>query len=166
MPRKNKDYSTGKIYAIRNSVNDIIYIGSTTQALSRRMACHRGKANAQTERKLYQNMRDIGIDKFYIELLELCPCKSQEQLNKREGELIRAHNSIVNGYNSLIAGRTQSEYRQANKEKIAEEKREYRQANKGKIAEYNLAYRQANKEKIAEQNRAYYKAKIEKMKDT
>ena len=35
------DYSNGKIYKIWSVLGDDIYIGSTTEALSRRMAFHR-----------------------------------------------------------------------------------------------------------------------------
>ena len=54
-------------------------------------------------------------------------------------------------------------YRQANKEKIAEQNKAYRQANKEKIAEQDKAYKQANKEKIAERRKAYRKANKEKI---
>ena len=39
-----KDYKNGKIYCIRNNINDDIYVGSTTQPLSKRMAWHRDAA--------------------------------------------------------------------------------------------------------------------------
>ena len=35
------DYKNGKIYQILNNVNDDIYVGSTCQALSKRMYQHR-----------------------------------------------------------------------------------------------------------------------------
>ena len=41
MSRQSKDYSQGKIYCIRNTISDEIYIGSTCQSLSQRMAQHR-----------------------------------------------------------------------------------------------------------------------------
>ena len=48
--RKPKDFSNGKIYCIRNTIDDNIYVGCTCQSLSKRMAYHRGdakKANKQ-----------------------------------------------------------------------------------------------------------------------
>ena len=50
MIRRPKDYSNGKIYCIRNNIDKQIYIGSTCQSLSKRMAYHRQdakKANRQ-----------------------------------------------------------------------------------------------------------------------
>jgi group I intron endonuclease len=158
MARKAKDYSNGKVYVIRNTVNDKVYVGSTTQPLCKRMVEHRIDSKTKTG-KIYQKMREIGIEKFYIELLELCPCQTQEQLNQREGELIRQHNSMVDGYNSEIAGRVKNEYYQDNKDKIAE----YQQANKDKIAEYQCEYKQANKDKIAEYQCEYRKDNKDKI---
>jgi hypothetical protein len=51
-------------------------------------------------------------------------------------------------------------YREANKDKIAEQKKAYYEANKDKIK----AYREANKDKIAEQKKAYYEANKDKFK--
>ena len=39
--KNTKDYSKGQIYCIRNSDTNDIYIGSTCQSLSQRMAQHR-----------------------------------------------------------------------------------------------------------------------------
>jgi hypothetical protein len=66
-------------------------------------------------------------------------------------------------------------YREANKDKIAEQKKAYyeankeyfkayREANKDKIAEQKKTYYEANKDKIAEQNKAYYEANKEYFK--
>ena len=39
------DYSNGKIYKIVTDVDNEIYVGSTTQPLSKRMQWHRGNSN-------------------------------------------------------------------------------------------------------------------------
>ena len=56
-----------------------------------------------------------------------------------------------------------AEYRQENKEKIAEAQRQYKQDNKEKIAERMSQYYQENKEKIAEGNRQYRQENKEKI---
>ena len=75
--RNNKDYTKGKIYIIRNSENDLTYIGSTCQTLAQRMAQHRRdmKYPKRQQYKLYQAMNELGVDAFYIELLEDYPCQ-------------------------------------------------------------------------------------------
>jgi group I intron endonuclease len=160
MVRKANDYSNGKVYFIRNTVNDKVYIGSSTQPLCKRMVQHRSNAKTQNT-TIYQNMREIGIKKFYIELLELCPCETKEQLNKREGELIREHNTVVDGYNSTIPGRTYNEWREEKKDELAEYNREYQQTNKDKLTEYIKQYYQMNKRTLVQKQREYYQANKE-----
>ena len=104
-----KDFSNAKIYCIRNSVNDEIYVGSTCQSLSKRMAYHRGSVNtdAKKDRKLSSMMHKLGIENFYIEKIQDCPeCKNVEDLNKIEGEYIRQMGTL----NMQIQGRTKQEY--------------------------------------------------------
>jgi hypothetical protein len=86
------DYSKGKIYKIWSAQTDKVYIGSTTQALSKRMSGHRAS---------YRKKRSNGIpyttscqildhDDAKIELIENCPCDSREHLLVREGYYIRS----------------------------------------------------------------------------
>ena len=51
---------------------------------------------------------------LYIEPLEHFPCQTKEELNKREGELIRIHKN--NCVNRRIECRTSREYCEDNKE--------------------------------------------------
>ena len=51
-------------------------------------------------------MNELGVDNFYIELYENYSCNSKEELNRSEGERIRA----IGNLNHLIAGRTKEEY--------------------------------------------------------
>jgi len=87
-------YIDGKIYSIRNK-NDstLVYIGSTCQDLHNRFYGH--KINANNEKfkgynmLLYQKMWETDVNEWYIELYEEYPCESKEQLNKKEGLVIR-----------------------------------------------------------------------------
>jgi group I intron endonuclease len=151
------DYQNGKIYVIRNHINALVYVGSTTQALSKRMAYHRSDYKRKTTSKFYQACNEIGIDEFHIELLEDCPCESREQLLRREGYYIREYDSYNNGYNGRIEGQTKKEYRQANKEA----RKEYIEANKEAIAERMKEYRQDNKETLAIQQKIYFETNKE-----
>ena len=85
-----KDYSTGKIYAIRSAQTDEIYIGSTIQPLCVRMAGHRLKYKYHLDGKKTGTMsyKIMQFGDAYIELIECYPCSCKEELNKREGELI------------------------------------------------------------------------------
>ena len=101
------DYKNGKIYRILNTIDDDCYVGSTCQPLSKRMAKHRESmhSNVKKDRKLYAKMHELGVDNFYIELIEDCPSENKEHLRKKEGEYIRQLGTL----NHLVAGRTKLE---------------------------------------------------------
>jgi hypothetical protein len=81
------DYSLSKIYAIKSHLRpDLIYVGSTVQPLSRRMAGHR--STNSTSKQI------INLGDAYIELLEAFPCNNIEQLLSRENHYIRSMNCI------------------------------------------------------------------------
>lgn len=69
------DFSKAPIYSIRNSDTEDIYIGSTCQILSQRMAQHRfDKRRARNRNiKLYVLMNEIDEGTFYIEQVEEYP---------------------------------------------------------------------------------------------
>jgi predicted GIY-YIG superfamily endonuclease len=83
------DYKNGKIYVIRSSKTDRIYIGSTTQQLFKRFYEHKTKSHSKQLKELMEQ-----YDDFYIELMELCPCNTRSELLKRENELIRENKEL------------------------------------------------------------------------
>ena len=64
-------------------------------------------------------MLKYGIENFYIELLEECPCENSNQLEKREGELMR---ELKASLNQKVAGRTMEEYKVECADKIKKAK--------------------------------------------
>ena len=84
--RKPRNYQNGKIYCIRDHIDGQIYVGSTCQSLSKRMAYHRQdakKANRQNT-LIYPLMLNYGLEQFYIELVEEYPCENSNQLEKEK----------------------------------------------------------------------------------
>lgn len=148
------DYANGKIYAIRAPGTDDVYIGSTTKTLSARMANHRahckrwqsGKGNMTTSFKILER------GGAYIELIELYACTSKEELNRREGEVMRANTTAVN---KQVAGRTRAETVAAYDASHKEQKAAYYTAHK----EQKAAYDAANKERRRELQRIRYAAR-------
>ena len=62
-----------KIYQIRNTITDDVIVGATTSDLAVAMRQHRYEANKdkrQGSMRLYQLMRTLGPDKFFIELID------------------------------------------------------------------------------------------------
>jgi hypothetical protein len=141
------DYKNGKIYTIRSYQTDDIYIGSTTQTLTKRLSTHKSDFK-RWKKGTYHYVTSYELIKYsdvYIELLELCPCDTKIELHRREGELIRSMDCI----NKNVNGRTDKE----RKEYIKEYKKEYYQENKEKIKIQKKEYYQENKDKINEQKK-------------
>jgi hypothetical protein len=155
MTKSPIDYKNGKIYIIRNHINDKVYIGSTTQTLSKRFSWHKSSINKSRSKNypLYIEMKHIGVEKFYIELLEEYPCSNIEQLHKREGHLIRQYDSFNNGYNGRIEGRSSKEWYEENKQSISKKYKEWRSKNINQRLLYEDNYKKENKERI----KAYFK---------
>ena len=144
--QKQKDFTNGKVYCIRNYIDKEIYVGSTCQPLKKRTWHHKSDATRNTEqtKKLYIKMNLIGYEQFYIELLEERPCQNLMQLRKREGELMRELNASLN---SVLAGRTQEEYRQEHKECLKQTIKEWKIRNKEHRQQNEKDYRDKHKEK-------------------
>ena len=85
----------GRIYIIRNKINNKIYIGKTIQTIKDRWYQHLDKWSNCT--KLKSAMDELGRNNFYIEILEdNIPYSS---LDEKEKYYIELYNSISNGYN-------------------------------------------------------------------
>ena len=149
-------YKNGKIYTIRYKNDDsLIYVGSTVQPLFKRWHSHKSRVNNEKFNNilLYKKIRETNIEDWYIELYEDFSCERREQLDKREGEVIRQIGTL----NKCIAGRTKKEWDKDNIDKIKEYQKEYREANK----EYQKEYYEVNKDKKKE----YYEANKDKKKE-
>ena len=134
-----RDYSNGKIYVIRNHVNDMVYVGSRTTSLAKRWYWHKQdwKREGHTI-SVHSAFTKLGIDNFYIELYEECPCENLSQLERREGEVIRSFDHKA--YNKNIAGRTIAEYRKDNKQKTVAYNAAYYAKHRGENVEKKAAY--------------------------
>jgi N12 class adenine-specific DNA methylase len=156
------NYADAKIYTIRCRSNDtLIYIGSTTQKLTQRLAKHRSDCKMGICVSLYKYIVNGDWGDWYIELYEAYPCNSKEELEKREGEVIREIGTI----NNRIAGRTKKEYYKMNADIIKENKKEYYNNNVEKIKENKKEYYKNNAEKIKEDKKKYQKNNVEKLKE-
>ena len=123
------DCQEGKIYKIYSTINDDIYIGSTTLKLCERMRNHRSSISfgRYINYNIYKAFREHGVESFYIELIEKCPCNDKDELRKKEGEYIR---ELRPSLNMRIAGRTCKYYYHDNKDIILQINKQYRENNK------------------------------------
>ena len=154
-------YQKGKIYKIVDVGYNKCYVGSTCEELSQRMARHRymftqhstkGKESYRCCNRLFE---EFGVENCKKELIEEYPCNNQMELHRREGQHIQNNECV----NKVIAGRTDKEYYDQNKEKERERKKQYyakypeiakayKEANKDRIAQYQKQYRENNKEQL------------------
>lgn len=94
------------IYLITNKVNEKRYVGQTTQSLKKRHWQHINDALVKKyPYPLHCAIRKYGPENFNVRVL--LKCNSMEELNHREGYLIRLFNTHIsnnNGYNIRFGG--------------------------------------------------------------
>ena len=168
------NYENGKIYKLYSPSKNIVYIGSTTQLLCKRLSKHLGDYKQyinDNTKTYYTSFMVLECEDYKIELIEDYKCNNRQQLEQKEGEYIR--NNIC--CNKNIVGRTIKEYYETNKEyfralnkknyetnkqQITERHKKYYEDNKEKDKErrkiYAEEYNKKNREKIKERNRQYY----------
>ena len=161
------DYSNSRIYKIVDNANGNIYIGSTTQTLSRRLAKHTScyqsylndKNNFMTSFDIIQN------GNYEIILIENVNCETKEQLLARERFYIE-NNVCVN---KNIQTRTRQEYNryqiENNKEHIQQQKHKHYEKYKETIKEKHKTYYDNNSDKIKEQKKQYRENNKEAIKE-
>ena len=148
------DYKQGKIYAIRSPNTDKYYIGSTATTLCKRFYQHKTKSNDTSSAEI------IAFGNAYIELIELYPCNSKMELNKREGELQREMKEMI--VNKYFAHRTPEQHKEEKKTYNAayqaehkEEIKAYQAEHKEEIKAYQAAYQAEHKEEIKAKQAEY-----------
>jgi hypothetical protein len=147
------NYQLGKVYKIVG--NGFIYVGSTCEKyLSNRLAGHNrvfrrfqnGTSNYVTSFKC------LSDENHYIELLELFPCNSKDELHTCERKWIEQLDCV----NKCIPLRTDIEKSEYHKQ--------YNQNNRDKINEYHKQYYQDNKDRVIEKQKQYYQDNRDKTK--
>ena len=157
-------FNKSLLYTIRSPHTDKYYIGSTTQILCKRFADHK------THYKYYQTGKGYFLTSFkilelgdaYIELLEEINCDNRNQLEKREGELIREHK--INCVNRNIPCRTGKEYYNDNSDIIKEHRKEYYNDNFDRISQQKKEYNLINADKLKEYYKEYNLLNADKKK--
>jgi hypothetical protein len=140
------NFKNGKIYKISDVNEEEVYIGSTSKSLCVRMANHKGnfklyQKGKHGKTKVFEMFEKYGVENCKISLLQRYPCKSREELNKKEGEYIKQFPNCVN---KNIAGRKREDWVLENQDKLKQIRKEWLIKN----PEYPKTYYQQHKEKI------------------
>ena len=144
------NYSKGKIYKIVNDVDNMVYIGSTSLSLNKRMAYHRGTMKKHKEFIIYQHIEKYGIEHFSIILIRNYPCKSKEKLlheERIEFDLVE-RNLLLNKFRPIITYEEKKMYESQNNKKYmktSEKRKKYDQNRNEKRKLEMREYRKFNK---------------------
>lgn len=96
----------GFIYKYENTINHKVYIGQTTDLVSRKSG-HKYKATF-VKNKFYNAVRKYGWENFTFDVLEQIEADTLDELTKRLDDLeiqyIEEYNSYSHGYNSTLGG--------------------------------------------------------------
>ena len=152
----SRNYKNGKIYCIRNTITDDIYVGSSCEKyLSKRWVKHKSSMNNDRDKDtpLYMKMNELGVENFYIELIENYPCESNDELRAREGHYIRELSTL----NKRVETRTDKEWKEENRDYMKDWKKQYYQEHKEETKERVKQYRENNPELIKKQKQEYYR---------
>jgi hypothetical protein len=119
----NNKFNNSKIYKITSNLSNLIYIGSTTEKIERRLQLHKAQfkiyKNGKSRKVMSYELIELGD--FKIELIENYCCNSQYELHKKERYYIELYKNIV--LNKCIPTRTVKEYYELNKKIISEKKK-------------------------------------------
>ena len=136
------DYSRGKIYKLFiRGLEEVCYIGSTTNTLSERLCMHRHQAKTPSQNQSASSCLFEEENEVVIELLESFPCESKRDLEERERVWIEKFPDCVN---KNIPARSWRERWYAKHEHNLAKHREWLAANKKKIARKRKEERLAN----------------------
>ena len=153
MTETTKIYDAGFIYGIYHQDN-LKYIGSTVDFKNRmwnhKSDCYKVKRRKYNH-KIYQYIRaNGGFENINFKIIDVYYTITKKLLTNIEGEYIK-HFDFDNLLNEKIAGRTNSEYREVNKEELNKKNKKYREDNKDKIKVKGKKYYEDNQDKIKAQ---------------
>ena len=165
-------YKNGKIFCIKNTVDDEVFIGATQRWLDDKMKEYKSMYNKEKGAKmqLCQHMMKHGIDNFYIELLENAECSSIDEMKQK----VKAYTKKLGTLNKRIEGRTKEEwkednptyskeYKDKNKEKIKLQRQLWYQENKDHCLEKHVQWRTQNKEHLQTYAKQYQQDNKDKL---
>jgi len=158
------NYENSKIYKLWSPSKNLVYYGSTTETISRRLSKHLtdyNRYNNKTTTRYVNSFKILECDDYKIELVEDYPCNNRQQLCKKEGDHIKANECV----NKCVAGRTAEEYCEDNADKINERRRIWREKNADKVNERDKKWRDENIDKVRENAKKWRDDNADKKKE-
>lgn len=157
------------IYKIYNTENDNIYIGSTKQSINARFRNHKHATRQGSSRKIHNQMRDLGVDKFHVVEIDRQEVEDRQSQLKLETEWVERFQSELNirrPYTSdvkkLEIART---YKQNHKAQIKEYNKKFWQDHRETEIERTIKWREDNADKVKNYSKKYGKEHREFLKE-
>ena len=115
---------------------------------------HKTSMNTERDKNipLYQKMNELGVENFYIELIENYPCENNDELRAREGHYIRELSTL----NKKVETRTKKDYKEDNKEYFKEYDKRYYQEHKEEMNTKSRQRYEEHKEEEKEKRKQRY----------
>lgn len=105
------------VYCIKNKINDKVYVGVTSKSIKLRFSWHIRDSKCGKPKKLYDAMRELGHENFFVEFLAECDSSSVKQT---EEHYIKMFNSYENGYNGSKLSGGIHEHSEETRKKLSE----------------------------------------------
>ena len=162
------NYADSKIYKIISIYTLMIYIGSTTQSLSKRLGEH--KTNYKKGRNK-SSKHIIKLGGYKIILIHNFNCNNRDELRAEEQRVMDLYKreDLVNYIKAYLTPEQKKEYdkqyNEANKETIQEYNKQHYENNKQKIQENRKKYYENNKQKILEKHKQHYENNKQKIQE-
>lgn len=93
----------GKIYIIKNTINNKVYIGQTIQDVKRRFNQHLQLKTVSSKQLIFKAVKKYGKENFYYEVLAE-NIDNYEEMNLLEENFIETHGSVYPGGYNLCPG--------------------------------------------------------------
>lgn len=155
------DYNNSKIYKLECE-DGCYYYGSTTQSLEKRIYNHK-KASTKQPYRVYKHINMIGWDKVTIILIEIYPCKSKRDLNKRESEFIYRDRTDKKCLNTILSYATEQQKNEKKKAYLESYKRPLTDKRIEYNRNYNKEYREVKGDELKQKKSEYYYSNKEKL---
>ena len=103
--RDHRLHLFGRIYKISNTVDNLIYIGSTVQTIFDRFSGHKRDAHNGSTCALHLHMRALGFEQFTIIEIDEVKLVTLNELHIIESKNMTLYKSVFDGLNSNYASR-------------------------------------------------------------
>lgn len=158
------NYNDSKIYKLVSFQTEKCYVGSTTQSLGIRKASHKCDykrwLNGNRQHKI-TSFEIVKYDDCDAILIENYSCNNKEELHARERHWIEKLDCV----NKTIPGRTDKEWREANKDIIRQKHKVWEEANKEELKKKGKEYRESHKEELQQYFKNHSIKNKEKIKE-